>query len=346
MGLFGRKKTSVGLDIGSGYIKLAEVDHSGDRPEITRVAAHPIPEGSVADGEIVRPDRVAHAVRSLLDATGAGARDVVVALGGHDVFVKRLEMIGTGRSDTGDLIRREAERHIPFDIRSVQLDFQILRHRAASESVEVLLVAAKKDCIEARLALLEAAGAGVSLLDVEAFALCNGLCHNYPGVSSGVVALVDIGQEATNIIILEDGIPLLIRDLPLGLKRFGELLQRVYGLPTEWAEEVILGRRELEGLDRAMDTGADVVAVGIERASAFLGARPPGGGIGRVFVSGGGACLEGVARVLARRLKVETRVANPCERVSAAAGIHGRKALAESSPLFFQSIGLALRSAR
>jgi len=28
-GLFGGKKTSVGLDIGSGIIKLVSVDHSG-----------------------------------------------------------------------------------------------------------------------------------------------------------------------------------------------------------------------------------------------------------------------------------------------------------------------------
>ena len=345
MGLFGRRNTSVGLDIGSGYVKLAEIDHGGDRPEVLRVAARPIPKGSVAEGEIVRPDRVAQTVRSLLEDAGIGTRNVVVALGGHDVFVKRLEMTRGDGSDTRDLIRREAERHIPFDIRSVHLDFQVLKPRVTTERMEVLLVAAKKESVEARLALLQAAGTGVSRLDIEAFALCNSLCHNYPSVSSGVVALVNIGSEATNTIIVEDGVPVLIRDLPLGLRRFGELLQRVYGLSSEWAEEVILGRRELEGLDRAMDTGADVVAVGIERACAFLGARPAGGGIGRVFVSGGGACVEGVARVLAHRLKVETLVANPCERVPAAAGVQGRKALAESSPLFFQSIGLALRCA-
>lgn len=333
----------MGLDIGSGYLKLAEVDHSGDRPEVLKVAVSPIPEGSVAEGEIVRPDRVARTVRRLLDDAGIGTCNVVTALGGHDIFVKKVEMSRVQGSEARELIQQEAERHIPFDVGGVQLDFHVLPSRDNAEPMRVLLVAAKKECIEARRALLEAAGVGVALLDAEAFALSNGLCHNYPSASNGVVALVNIGVEATNIIILEDGVPALIRDLPLGLRRFGELLRRVYGVPAELAEEALLGRQQLDGLDRAMDTGADVVAVGIERATAFLGARRAGQGIGRVFVSGGGACLRGVARVLAHRLKVETRVANPFERVPAAAGVRGRRVLAEASPLFFQSIGLALR---
>ena len=35
MGLFGRKKQSVGLDIGSGFVKVVVVDHSGDQPEVS-----------------------------------------------------------------------------------------------------------------------------------------------------------------------------------------------------------------------------------------------------------------------------------------------------------------------
>ena len=291
----------------------------------------------------MRPDRVARAIRRLLDEAGVGTCNVVTALGGHDIFVKTLEMSPLQGSDARELIRQEAERHIPFDVSGVQLDFQVLPSRDGAEPMRVLLVAAKKECVEARLALLKAAGVGVTLLDAEVFALSNGLCHNYPSVSDGVVTLVNIGLETTNIIILQDGIPALIRDLPLGLRRFGELLRRVYGLPADLAEKALLGRHQLEGLDRAMDTGADIVAAGIERARAFLGTRRAGEGIGRVFVSGGGACVRGAARVLAHRLKVETRVANPFERVPAAAGVRGRRILTEAPPLFFQSIGLALR---
>lgn len=345
MAIFGKKRTAAGLDIGSGFVKLAVVDHGGDRPELRRFAARPIPVGAVVNGEIVRPDLLAKAVRRLLDEAAVRSRDVVTALGGHDVFVKRVEMARVEGADARELIRRHAERHVPFDLPSVHLDFQVLRSRGPQGGMRVLLVAAKKECVEARISLLADAGAGIALLDVEALALCNCLFHNYPGASDGVVAHVNIGHEVTNIVILEDGAPALIRDLPLGLRRFGELLKRVHGLPVEWIQEVIQGRRELKGLGRAVETGADVVAVGVERACAFLGTRRPGGGLGRVFLSGGGACVLGVAEALGRRMKVETRVANPCENVSVAPGLHGRNTLSGTAPLYFKAIGLALRGA-
>ena len=56
MGLFGRKKTSVGIDIGSGFIKLVEVDHSGDQPEGTRVAMRPLEADAIVEGEVMDPD--------------------------------------------------------------------------------------------------------------------------------------------------------------------------------------------------------------------------------------------------------------------------------------------------
>ena len=345
MSFFGRKRTSVGLDIGTGCIKLAEVDQGGDRPELLQAVARPMPAGAVVDGEIARPDLVAAAVRTLLDDTDLGSRSVITALGGHDVFVKRLKVARKQGADPDDQVRREAERHIPFDVRSVHLDFHILDPHGNDPQMDVLLAAAKKDRVDARISLLADAGASVSLLDVEPLALCNSLSHNHPSACEGVVGLVNLGHESTNIIILVDGSPVLIRDLPLGLKRFGELLQRVHGLPVEWAEEVIQGRRALEGFDRAVETGADVIAVGIERACAFAGKGRPGEGLGRVFLSGGVACVQGVAEVLGRRMKVETRVANPCERVAVASGARGRSILADASPLFFQSIGLALRAA-
>ncbi len=345
MGIFGKKRVTAGLDIGSSFVKLAEVDHGGDHPKLRQIVARPLPEGAFAEGEIANEDLLADQVRRLLDAAAVRSRNVITALGGHDIFIKKIEMPRVKAADARDLIGRAAERYVPFDLQSVQLDFQILRAHGPDGRMDVLLVAAKKKCVEDRISLLANADASVALMEVEALALCNGLCHNYPGASEGMVVLVNLGHEVTNIVILEDGAPTLIRDVPLGLRRFSELLQQVHGLPAEWAQEVIRGRRELKGFGRALETGADVVAVGIERACAFLGTRRPGGGLGRVFLSGGGACVPGAAEVIGRRMKVETRVANPCERVSVAPDLRGRNTLAGAAPLFLKAIGLALRGA-
>ena len=83
--------------------------------------------------------------------------------------------------------------------------------------------------------------------------------------------------------------------------------------------------------------------MGIERAAAFLMAREDSGGIGKLFLSGGGARIPGMAEVLGRRVNVETEPANPFERLSmrpdAATGIP----INESAPLLLLPVGLALR---
>ena len=315
MARFRRKRKSVGLDIGSGFVKIAEVDHGGDRPELSRAAMRPIPRGAVVDGEVVEPLRVVDAVREVLDDAGVESAEVVAALGGHDVFIKKVEMARMKRSDARKAIREEAARHVPFDIESVQLDFQILGNHDADSRMDVLLVAAKRERVEERVALLADAGVKVALMDVEAFALHNAFAHNYPGASTGVVALVNVGHELTNISIQRDGAPALTRDFPVGTRRLGEL-----------------------------DAAADGIAMGIERVFALLRTRRPGTGMGRIFLSGGGACTPGMAEALARRVKVETHLINPFQRVRVRDGARSDGALGEAAPILFLALGLALRA--
>ena len=304
----------MGLDIGSGFVRIAEVDHGGDRPELSRAAMRPMPRGAVVDGEVVEPLRVVDAVHEVLDEAGIESAEVVTALGGHDVFIKKVEMPRMKSSDARRAIRREAERHVPFDIESVQLDFQILRNRDAGSRMDVLLVAAKRERVEERVALLAEAGVKVALMDVEAFALHNALAHNYPGAATGVVALVNIGHELTNISIERDGTPALTRDFPVGSRRAG-----------------------------ALDSAADGIATGIERVFALLKTRRPGMGMGRIFLSGGGACTPGMAEALARRIKVETHLVNPFQRVRVRADASSNDVVGEAAPMLFLALGLALR---
>ena len=77
MALFGRKKTTVGLDIGSGLIKVAVVDHSQKEPELTKVAIQPLQEDAIVEGEVMDPGVVAEAIQAALSAAGASAKNVV-----------------------------------------------------------------------------------------------------------------------------------------------------------------------------------------------------------------------------------------------------------------------------
>lgn len=345
MGLFGARRATVGLDIGSGFVKLAEVGHGGDRPEVRKVAARPTPSGAIVEGQVVKPRLVADAIRQLVGEAGVGMRDVVAALGAHDVFIKKLQLARATGRDARDAIRREAERHVPFDLGGVQLDFQMLGNRGEDPHMDVLLVAAKRQRVEERISLLQDAGIGAVLLDVEALALCNAFTHNYPASSQGLVAVVDCGHDATSINVLQDGVPVMASDHHFGVGRLVDSLVQDHGLSVEQATDVVQGRREQSGLTQVLEEAVGLLAEGLERVSALLRTRHPGIGMGRIFLSGGGACMPALAPSLGRRVKVETRVANPFESVAVRTDAAGQALLARATPLFFLTLGLALRTA-
>ncbi len=343
MGLFG-KKTSVGLDIGSGFVKIVEVDRSGDQPEVSRVAMRPLLPDAIVEGEVMDPGLVADTIRGLFQEVGIKRRDVVTAVGGHDVIIKKIEMDRMKESDAREVIRWEAEQHVPFDIKSVELDFQILNPREEGLQMEVLLVAAKRELVDNKIALLADAGLAPSIIDVDAFALHNAFEFNYPEAMAGIVALVNVGHETTNVNILEDGVPILTRDIPFGSRRVREDLQRERGLTAEQAEDVVQGRETIPDLQRFVEQSTDEVAVGIERASAFLMTRQSGEGLGKIFLSGGGARIPGMAHTLASRMNVETHLVNPFERVPVRPGAAVNLNLEEAAPMLLLPLGLALRA--
>ncbi|MEN8374661.1 MAG: type IV pilus assembly protein PilM [Gemmatimonadota bacterium] len=345
MAMFGRNRMSAGLDIGSGFIKLVVLDHSGDEPEVVRLTTSPLVPDAIVEGEIMDPILVTETLRSVLDGADLKKTDVVAAVGGHDVIIKRIQMDRMSEPDARDVIRWEAEQHVPFDMESVQLDFQILDPDGNGAQMDVLLVAAKRELIENRMGLLADADVAAKIVDIDAFALHNAFALNYPDGTAGLIALLNIGHETTNINLLQDGVPVLVRDIPFGSRRLREALQRERGMTAEAAEEAIQGHDGGVDLDAFVRARSEELAIGVERATAFVGAQSGGGQLGRVFMCGGGARVPGIVDAMGERLSVRTEIANPLQRLAIRPEILQSTNIEELAPMLMLPVGLALRKA-
>src|SRR5579862_1801251 len=226
MAFLGRKKTTVGLDIGSGLIKVAVIDHSRKEPELVRAAIAPLMQDAIVEGEVMDPGIVAEAIKTALANAGVTSTSVVIAIGGRDVIIKKIQVERVKEQQLRELLRWEAEQHVPFDVESVELDHQTLDPNGTSAEMSVLLVAAKRELIESKLRVLSEAGLSAAVVDVESFALHNGFEINHPDAMTGIVGLLNIGHDVTNVNILEDGVPILTRDIAVGTRRLREDLMR------------------------------------------------------------------------------------------------------------------------
>jgi type IV pilus assembly protein PilM len=348
MALLGRKKTTIGLDIGSGLVKVAVVEHGRSEPELVKVAITPLLADAIVDGEIMDPNIVADAIRAALQQAGVKVKGktVAIAVGGRDVIIKKIQIERVKEQQARELMRWEAEQHVPFDMESVELDFQILDPDAEGLEMSVLLVAAKRELVEAKMRLLTDAGVSPAVVDVDAFALHNAFEINHPMAMTGVVGLVNIGHEVTNINLLDEGVPILTRDVAVGTRRLREDLQRDRGLSAEESDALLQGYDRSPHLDAVIEGRAEEIATGIERAAAFLASSSRSTSqLRAVFTCGGGARIPGLTEALTTRLRMTVEQANPLANLKVRDGALGSLVTDDVAPLLMLPIGLALRKA-
>jgi type IV pilus assembly protein PilM len=342
-----RPKVSVGLDIGSAFVKAAVIDHSGLEPELTRLAYLPLVADAIVEGEILDPPLVAETIRAVIDSLGVSVKSVATAVGGRDIMIKQIQMDRMPAEDARDVIRWEAEQYVPFDMANVQLDFQILDPEEDGLQMNVLLVAAKRELIDQRVLLLREAGLSTGIVDVDAFALHNAFEYNYPDASRGLTVLVNVGSEVTSVLVQMDGVPVVSRDVPFGTRRLREEIRRMHGLSQDEADAVLHGTApEMERHAPLLSERADEVAMGVERAIAFLSMSAAATrGPGAVYLSGGGARIPRLADAIANRLHARIEVANPLQRLRINPDATSHFPAEELAPMLMLPIGLALRPA-
>jgi type IV pilus assembly protein PilM len=345
MALFGRKRTTIGLDIGSGLVKVVVMDHARSEPELVGVSIVPLLADAIVEGDVMDPGIVADAVRTAFDRVAVPKATVVTAVGGRDVIIKKIQTDRAPNEQAArELLRFEAEQHVPFDMESVEMDFQILDPDGTGSEMSVLLVAAKHDLIQSKLRLLGDAGVAPSIVDVDAFALHNAFELNYPDAMRGMVALLNIGNDVTNINILEDGVPILTRDSSVGTRRFREDLQRERGLTADDAAALVQGFDRSPHLDAVIASRGEEIAVGVERAAAFLATSARAASpISMIFACGGGARIPGLTDALEQRLRTRVELANPLLSLRVLDGAFDSLVMDEVAPLLMLPVGLALR---
>src|SRR5687768_336224 len=241
-------------------------------------------------------------------------------------------------------MRWEAEQHVPFDMESVELDFQILDPHDEGLEMNVLLVAARGELVETKIRLLTDAGLNPAMVDVVAFALHNAFELNYPDAMMGVGSHVIIGNEVENGNIPDDDVALSPSDITAGTHRLREAHQPEHAVGNDQADAMLQGFDRSSQLDAVIESRGEEIAVGIERAAAFLASSSrTGSRMKAVYTCGGGARIPGLNEALAARLQLAVELANPLANLKVRDGAFDSLVTDEVAPLLMLPIGLALR---
>ena len=348
--MFRRTKTVVGLDIGSSAVKAVELKPSGKGFRVAAFGSEPVPPDSIVDGAIIDAGAVADAIRRVFEHNKTfKAKDVCASLSGNAVIVKKITLPVMTESELDESIYWEAEQYIPFDIQDVNLDYQILDPGTGPDSrgsMEVLLVAAKKEKIGDYTGVIAQAGRSAVIVDVDAFALQNAYDINY-GLDSGqVVVLLNAGAGAININILQGDQSVFTRDISMGGNAYTEAVQKELDLPFESAEQLKKGipvdGASFEEAQPVLRAVTENVLLEIQKTFDFFKATAASEQIDRIMLSGGASRVDGFREMLQERFNAPVEEFDPFRAIAWDVQKLGGDAVDHASTAAV-AVGLALR---
>ena len=309
------RKSSIGLDIGSGCLKVVQLKDTKGGYELELFDILPLPPELIVDGSIIDSLRLADSLKELLRKAKIKTKDVTVGLAGHSsVIVKRVSLPEMSEEELSESIKFEAEQYIPFDIEDVNLDFQILGPKEEPGQMDVILVAVKKDIINDFLSVVKEAGLNPVIVDVNSFALENIYEVNYEIEPDKNVAIVNIGASTINMNILKGGLSVFTRDSAVGSNIHTEALQREFNITYETAERLKKGEPvenvSPEDALSVIELASEEIIGEVNRSIEYFNED-----INEVVLSGGCALIKDFPKLLAEKTGIEVKVMNPFKNI-------------------------------
>jgi type IV pilus assembly protein PilM len=313
--LFKSKKV-IGLDIGSSSIKIVELDGSKSSATLQKFSIIQTPSNGLAMGEIIDPKPVADAIVEAMHASGIKSKKICTGLWGPSVMVKKISIPKMEKSLLQEQIRWEAEQYIPFELAEINLDYQVLNTSQDANSMDILLVAAKKEQITRYLEIIQMAELELAVLDLNGFALANTF-ELIKGKIDNPIGVLNVGSIFTNFVVIKNSEVLFCRDIAVGGDLYTNEVQKGLGVTIDEAENLKLDSNNApenmaEIIQQTHESFCDEILASID----FFHNTTPGVRISKLYITGGSSRINGLMQAMASVTQLECEGFDPLEKVN------------------------------
>lgn len=323
--------SGIGLDIGTSAIKLIELKFLKDAVELARCNSEPMQ----AD------------LRSQLKRIAPSCA-INISVSGAQAVIRYIDFPRMNADELKQALRFEAQKYIPFAIKEVNLDSYILREDLPDNKMLVLIAAVKKEFIDQRLKLIQDAGLKINIVDLDSLALINAFNFSYAKeenmyIKNKTIALLNIGAAMSNLNILENGHPVLSRDIYIAGNNFSGKIQDATGIDLKSGEELkpAIDQEKLNNVVTAAEQVISDLAKELRISFDFYESQSASS-VSKIFLSGGGSKFTGLKAILANLLSIEVEYWDSLRQISIADNIDSKEAKELSAQLAV-AVGLALR---
>src|SRR5271156_5399578 len=344
----------ITVDLGTSTLKFAEFG-------ISRGGALTLLHFGVAElgldpnKEEERAKFITPTLAKLFKERGIKGNEVFLSISGQSVFMRFVKLPPVDPAQVEQVVKFEAQQNVPFPIDEVTWDYQMMPARTAGGSeAEAVIVAIKKEVVEAEIEAVERAGVKIKQVDVAPFALLN--AFRYSELQTQDCALIiDMGARSTNLVFVEKN-SFWIRNVPIAGNQISQSICNEMQEPFTAAETLKKGKgfvslggvyadpddADAARISKLIRSTMTRLHVDINRSIAYYRTTLNGAPPKRVFLTGGSSQLPYLDLFIGDKLSLPVTYFNPLRNVNLGPSLN-RADLQQNNCCTAELVGLVLR---
>ena len=343
---------SIGLDISTGSIKVAEINTSRKEPVLTNLVIIMLPEGAVRDGEIDNAETVSTYLRELWKQNRISKRKVILGIANQKVIVRPMDLPYMPEDELESAVKYQVQEFIPIPIDDAIVDYEVVDEYMTGEEERmqtILLAAAHREMITSFMDACVGAGLTPDAVELKAFSMVRSLVKKEyqfleeEAEAPGSVCLVNIGAGICNVCVVKEGTPRFVRMLMRGGDYFTKLLCDHLKLSPVEAEEIKRGRSTDQEANNLLQREVQNFVGEIRRSLEYYISQSQERDLNKVILSGSGSKMINLPLELNRGLRLPIEIGHPLQNVQLGKLPFTPEELAELEPSIGCCVGLALR---
>jgi type IV pilus assembly protein PilM len=320
-------KNFIGIDIGTHSLKIAECQRAGEKVTLLNYEIIRLPE-ILGANQTQNSQEISIFIRDTLKKTGIRTSDTVSEVSGPWTVARHLLMTDLADDEMREAIRWGSKADFPFALEEAIIDFyklEVLKQEEGEAEAEIISAVATREIVEEQVTLLKGAGLKPLFISIPSFSLMQAYRVTQPAPWSETVAVIDLGNKSTQIIILKEGKLKFSREIAVAGDVFTQSLTGAYELEgereeidEEVAERIkikigLLGEKGadsfIEGVpvdqvEKRLSSVMDRLFLEVERSLNYYKNQFKDYEMQRVLLTGGGSLLKGLPEALEKNLEI------------------------------------------
>ncbi len=336
-----------GLDIGTTAVRVVQLARAGAQKWTLLHYAHVPIDQKTAEAETDEAKRrLSEAVTTAIGQSGVKTKNVAIGLPSNKTFVTVVDMPKVSDAELSGMIKYQADEFIPMASDDVKVDWKVLGPaQDGATKQEVLLASTPNGFVETRLDLLESLGLNVIAAEPDSLAM---LRAAEAGQQNTVRLVVDFGETSTDVAVVYEELPRLVRTIPNGIASLEMAIVQTLSVEREQAHQFILkfglSTDKLEGqVVRALEPVIAGFVSELRKSIGFFENRYPGVKVSEIVISGMAAAIPGLSQYIGTKIVLPVTVVDVWQHIATGQYSEPLSAVKAEFPV---AVGLAQRGDR